>query len=75
MDSAAGIRYERYPTWDDVWLDGSLVGTVHLVSGGWAFYLAGYSRAGGHLPAGVGSSRDAAVRCGLLTAGGPSAGS
>lgn len=70
--SMAGIHFEKYPDWWDVLLDGTVVGTVHLVSGGWAFYAAGRSRAHGHLPAGIGGSRDAAVRVGL-TAGGSSA--
>ena len=66
--SLAGVRYERYPDWWDVWCDGSVVGTLHLVPGGWVFYVAGRTRAGGHLPAGVGTNRDDAVRVGLRQA-------
>lgn len=69
-----GIRFESYPTWDDVWVDGSVVGTIHSVPGGWAFYLAGFSRVGGHVPASVGLTRYDTVVIGLRTAGEPSAG-
>jgi hypothetical protein len=69
-----GVRFERCPTWDDVWVDGSLAGTVHSVPGGWAFYLAGLSRVAGHVPAAVAMTRYDAVMIGLRTAGEPSAG-
>lgn len=65
----AGLVYEPHPTWTDVLVDGSLIGTVHIVQGGWVFYSAGRTRSGGHLPSGVGRSRDAAVRQGLRSDG------
>lgn len=66
--SRTGLHFEPHPGWQDVWVDGSLVGTVHVVAGGWAFYAAGRARSAGFLPAAVGPTRDETVQVGLRTA-------
>lgn len=66
--SMTGLKFEKHPDWFDALFDGTVIGTVHLVNGGWVFYAAGKGRVQGSLPAGVGTSRENAVWSGL-TAG------
>jgi hypothetical protein len=59
MQSRTGLHFQRYPDWWDVWNDGTLIGTVHLIAGGWVFYRTGSRTTG--LPDGTGPTQHAAV--------------
>jgi hypothetical protein len=67
MKSMSGFQYVPTLNFFDVLHDGTLVGTVHLVRGGWCFYAAPRLRAGNgrECPTAVGVTRDAAVFAGL----------
>ena len=71
MESMAGIQYIPTLKFFDVLYDGTLVGTVHLVPGGWVFYGAGRDSTQ-RIPTAIGMSRDAAVVNGMRQAGEPS---
>lgn len=76
MKNMSGIQYIATLEFFDVLQDGTLIGTVHLVSGGWCFYAAprrdGLRNMPGYrerrFPTSVGTSRDAAVYAALRQA-------
>jgi len=72
MENMSGVQYVATLEFFDVLYDGSLIGTVHLVAGGWAFYAAPRHPESRHvrhnLPTAVGASRDAAVYVALQQA-------
>lgn len=76
MKSMAGIQYVATLEFFDVLQDGTLIGTVHLVHGGWCFYAAPRQQHNAtryvrhYLPTAVGTSRDSAVYAGLRQVGG-----
>jgi hypothetical protein len=73
MSDRTGIHFEPAVGCDDVWLDGSLVGTVWIVPGGWVFYAVGCGIMQRKLPTSVGFSRYDTVMTGLRIAVNPPA--
>ena len=61
-----GLRFQRVTDFDDVLLDGTVVGTVHELPGGWAFYAFTQTK---KLPTSVGWTRYDAVIHGLRKTG------